>query len=400
MSAAKPAPPRPAAQPKAISATGIQQFFAPSPRGLEALLANELRAIGAQDIRPTEGGVAFSGGWELVYAANLHSRIASRILWRIDERAYRSESDLFRMAGRIDWPALFPVSRTIKVGVTAQRSPLRSIEFAALKIKDAICDVFRAATGERPSVDTLAPDVRIQLFLTDRTATLYIDTSGEALFKRGYRQQNVDAPLRENLAAGLLQLAGWHGDCALFDPMCGSGTFLIEAASLAMRRAPGRDRRFAFERLALFDEQAWQAVRQEARAYELPALPHPIVGSDRDAVAVAATRENLVAAGLAEHVELRTGDVLDAQAPAASGVLIANPPYGVRLEDQEALAEFYPRLGDALKRNFAGWRAYLFTADLRVPKLIRLSATRRLPLYNGALDCRLYEFKLVEGSNR
>ncbi|WP_353327804.1 THUMP domain-containing class I SAM-dependent RNA methyltransferase [Chitiniphilus shinanonensis] len=392
--------PTPAASPRVVGVSGIQQFFAPCPRGLEQLLADELAAVGAGEVRVVEGGVAFSGEWPLVYRANLHSRIASRILWRLEERAYRSEADLFRMAGRIDWPALFAVNRTIKVGVTAQRSPLRSVDFAALKVKDAICDVFRAATGERPSVDTASPEVRIQLFLTDRTATLYLDTSGEPLFKRGYRQENVEAPLRENLAAGLLQLANWHGDCALLDPMCGSGTFLIEAALLAMKRAPGRDRHFAFERLAPFDAEAWQSIRQEARALELPAPPHPIVGSDRDALSVAAARENLQAAGLTEHVALTVGDILDIPAPATAGVLIANPPYGVRLEDQEALAEFYPLLGDALKRKFSGWRAYLFTADLRLPKLIRLSPSRRLPLYNGALDCRLYEFKLVEGSNR
>ncbi|HSC81569.1 MAG TPA: THUMP domain-containing protein [Chitinolyticbacter sp.] len=390
----------PVVQPRSLSISGIQQFFAPSPRGLEQILADELVAIGAGGVRVVDGGVAFSGDWSLVYKANLHSRIASRILWRLDERAYRNESDLFRMAGRIAWSELFDVHRTIKVSVTAQRSPLRSVDFAALKIKDAVCDVFRAATGERPSVDTAVPDVRLHLFLTDRVATLYMDTSGEPLFKRGHRVETVDAPLRENLAAGLLQLAGWHGQEALLDPMCGSGTFVLEAAAIALKRAPGRDRSFGFEKLAPFQADVWQAVRAEARAQELTSLPYPIVGSDRDAMSLDAARSNVRAAGLESLVTLKLADVLDAEAPAESGCLIANPPYGVRLEDQEALANFYPHLGDALKRSFSGWRAYFFTGDLRLPKLIRLSASLRLPLYNGALECRLYEFQVVAGSNR
>ncbi|WP_187360025.1 THUMP domain-containing class I SAM-dependent RNA methyltransferase [Chitinolyticbacter meiyuanensis] len=390
----------PAPQPKPLTISGIQQFFAPSPRGLEHLLADELIAIGAGEVRVVDGGAAFSGEWSLVYQANLHSRIASRILWRLDEHAYRNEADLFRMASRIDWPALFDVYRTIKVGVTAQRSPLRSVDFAALKIKDAVCDVFRAATGQRPSVDTAVPDVRLQLFLTDRVATLYLDTSGEPLFKRGHRVETVDAPLRENLAVGLLQLAGWHGQEALFDPMCGSGTFVLEAAAIALKRAPGRDRQFAFEKLKPFQPERWQSVRAEARAEELTTLRYPIVGSDRDAMALDAARANIKAAGLESLVTLKLADVLDVAPPAEPGCLIANPPYGVRLEDQEALAAFYPQLGDGLKRRFSGWRAFFFTGDQRLPKLIRLSPSRRTPLYNGALECRLYEFQLVAGSNR
>ncbi|UXY16101.1 THUMP domain-containing protein [Chitiniphilus purpureus] len=395
----KPAP-APTAEPRSLSIGGLQHFFAPSPRGLEQLLADELVALGAGQVRAVDGGVAFSGDWSLIYKANLHSRIASRILWRLDERAYRTESDLFRMASRIAWTELFDVTRTIKVSVTAQRSPLRSTDFAALKVKDAVCDVFRAATGQRPSVDTAVPDIRLQLFLTDRVATLYLDTSGEPLFKRGHRVETVEAPLRENLAAGLLQLAGWHGQEALLDPMCGSATFLLEAAAIALRRAPGRDRAFAFEKLKPFQADAWQAIRAQAREQELTALPYPIVGSDRAAMALDAARANLHAAGLDGLVTLKLADVLDMDAPAPEGCLIANPPYGVRLEDQAALAAFYPQLGDALKQRFAGWRAFFFTGDLRLPKLIRLAASRRTPLFNGALECRLYGFQLVAGSNR
>ncbi|KPC50077.1 THUMP domain-containing class I SAM-dependent RNA methyltransferase [Amantichitinum ursilacus] len=388
-------------RPNQFDWTAIQQYYAPCPRGLEQLLADELANLGAQDIDVKEGGVGFRGLIDLMYLANLHSRIASRILLRLDERAYRSEADLYRLGTRTDWPALFNVERTIKVSVTAQRSNLRSLDFIALKVKDAVCDIFRDACGERPSVDTHAPDVRIHIFMTDRLATLYIDTSGESLFKRGYRQESVDAPLRENLAAGLLLLSGWNGHEALHDPMCGSGTFLIEAAQIALGLAPGRLRRFGFEGLSGFDAQKWDGYREQARGAARETLSAPITGRDRDAVAVESARHNLVAAGLDHLVDVQQGDLRDTeQAPAAEGVLIANPPYGVRLEELDALAEFYPELGNVLKQQFSGWRAWLLTGDLRLPKLIRLTPSRRLPIYNGALDCRFYEFKLVAGSNR
>ncbi|WP_308446572.1 THUMP domain-containing protein [Silvimonas soli] len=390
----------PAVAPDAFDWTAIQHFYAPCPRGLEQLLADELTRLGADAVLAGEGGVAFEGKAELMYVVNLHSRFASRIMLRLDERAYRNEADLYRLGSRTDWPALFDVSRTIKVNVTAQRSGLRSIDFIALKMKDAVCDIFRAATDERPSVDTHNPDIRINVFLTDRLATLYIDTSGEPLFKRGYRQESVEAPLRENLAAGLLALAGWNANEPLLDPMCGSGTFLIEAAMMALNMAPGRLREFGFQKLSSYDRAFWQQCKQESEAARRHELTFPIVGSDRDIHAIDSAMRNIEAAGVQDYIKVQVGDVLLAQPPADEGVLISNPPYGVRLDELEKLAGFYPQLGDSLKQRFSGWRAYLLTADMRLPKLIRLNATKRTPIYNGALDCRLYEFKVVAGSNR
>lgn len=378
----------------------LDHYFATCPRGLEAILANELQQLGAQHITPADGGVGFSGTQETMMRANLHSRVASRVLWRMAFGHYRDERDIYRLARDVDWPMLFDVRRTIKVKTDAIKSPLTSIDFVSLKIKDAVCDRFREQSGQRPSVDTIAPDMRIHAFLNGNHVTLYLDTSGEALFKRGWRVAIGEAPLRENLAAGILRLAGWTPGTPLFDPMMGSGTFLIEAADMALNRAPGRLRRFGFEKLAGHNPAAWQKLRDAARAAELPPAPLPIWGSDRDRRTVDAAQQNLESAGLENCVNVRCADLFNAKAPAPEGILVSNPPYGIRLDELDSLAAFYPELGHWLKREMSGWTAYLLTADLRLAKLIRLSPTKRTPLFNGALDCRLFELKMVAGGNR
>jgi putative N6-adenine-specific DNA methylase len=377
-----------------------ERFFAPCPRGLEALLAAELRELGAADVAPVEGGVGFGGILTLAYSANLHSRIASRVLWAIGDGRYRDEEDIYRGVYGLDWQRLFDPGLTIRVNVAAVASPLRSLEFITLRIKDAACDKFRVQTGSRPSVDTAQPDVRIHAFLDAERFTIYLDTSGEPLFKRGSRQIAGEAPLRENLAAGILKLAGWAPGTPLLDPMCGSGTLLLEAAQIARGVPPGYKRGFAFEKLRGFDAQLWASIRADADAHIGQDGATPIFGSDLFGDALKLARENLAAAGLADAVILKQANVLEISAPAAGGVLVTNPPYGVRLGEQEKLAAFYPQLGNALKKKFAGWRACLFTADLRLPKLIGLSPSKRTPLYNGPLECRLYEFRMVAGAMR
>ncbi|GAB3262828.1 THUMP domain-containing class I SAM-dependent RNA methyltransferase [Chitinimonas naiadis] len=378
----------------------VFHYFAPCPRGLESVLADELKSLGAQQLAPTDGGVAFSGDWDLMLRANLYSRIASRILWRLVEKPYRSEDDIYKAARAIEWPSLFDVERTIKVAVTGVGSKLRSLDFIALKVKDAVCDSFRAHCDARPSVDTANPDIRIHVFLTERQQTLYLDTSGEALFKRGYRRATGDAPLRENLAAGIVRLSGWQPGEALLDPMCGSGTIVIEAAMMARNIAPGLKRHFAFERFKQFDAPQWEGHKQAAIAAELPATALAIYGSDDTPDVLLAARANIAEAGLQDCIVLEEADALERSAPADSGVLICNPPYGIRLEEQTWLDALYPMLGHALKQRFAGWRAYYFTADLRLAKLIRLSASKRTVLFNGPLECRLFEYRMVPGSNR
>jgi len=377
-----------------------QRFFAPCPRGLEAVLAGELAELGAGEITAAEGGVGFSGPLSVACAANLHSRIASRVLWQVGSGRYRSEDDVYRGVNALDWKQLFDAALTIRVNVAAVRSPLNSLDFITLRIKDAVCDKFRSQTGIRPNVDTAQPDVRIHAFLEMERFTLYLDTSGEPLFKRGARQIAGEAPLRENLAAGILKLSGWTPDLPLLDPMCGSGTFLIEALQIALGIPPGAQRNFAFEKLRSFDDVGWSRIKAAAQARPAPNPSPAIFGSDLYGEALKLARVNLAAAGFADAVSLNQANMLEISAPAAEGVLVANPPYGVRTGEQDDLASFYPQMGDALKKKFAGWRAYLFTADMRLPKLIGLSPSKRTPLYNGALECRLYEFRIVQGSMR
>lgn len=378
----------------------LEQFFAPCPRGLEPVLAAELQRLAAHDIVVGQGGVAFAGDYALVYRSNLESRIASRVLWQVDRFRYRTENDVYARVKAIDWPSHFTVDRTIKVNVAATDSPLKSLDFITLRIKDALCDRFRDDVGRRPSVETKAPDIRIHAFFDAESVSIYLDTSGEPLFKRGLRTVAAEAPVRENLAAGILQLAGWTPDQALLDPMCGGGTFLLEAAEIALNRSPGARRQFGFEHLARFDAAAWTSLREAALGRERSEVAAPIHGSDLYGDVLKVARENLRRAGLEHAVSLKQVNVLEVSPPAAQGILVTNPPYGVRLGEANELETFYPRLGDVLKRRFAGWRACIFTGDLRLPKLIGLKPRRRTPLYNGALECRLYEFELIAGSMR
>jgi putative N6-adenine-specific DNA methylase len=344
--------------------------------------------------------VRFAGAFELCYTVNLESRIASRVLWQVAHETYRSERDIYEAVHALPWRDWFSVDQSIRVDVAAIRAPVKSLEFVTLRVKDAVCDAFRAAVGRRPDVDTRTPGVRIHAFLTASDFTLYLDTSGEPLFKRGYRRETGEAPLRENLAAGILRLAQWDPATPLLDPMCGSGTFLCEAGMMAVDRAPGLERAFGFEKLARYAAAAWQKLKDDARrrVRDIPTLA--IHGADRYGDVLKIARANLAALGLENRITLKQADVTEMPPPAAAGTLVTNPPYGVRQHDLDALAALYPKLGDALKKKYAGWTAYLFTADLRLPKLIGLAASRRTPLYNGALECRLFEFKLVAGSMR
>ncbi|WP_374046742.1 class I SAM-dependent RNA methyltransferase [Massilia sp. YIM B02763] len=393
----------------------MTSYFCPCPRGMEQALADELAEI-AQTTGSTTlkvhnqvpGGVHCSGAMFDAYRINLHSRIASRVLMRIANRTYANENDIYDLVLEQPWENWFTLDETIRVDITAIKSPLTSLEFTTLKIKDAVCDRFRDRFGRRPSVDTREPDMRIFGFLDQRNFTIYLDTSGEALFKRGWREETGDAPLRENLAAGILRVAGWKPGVPLFDPMCGSGTILIEAAQMVQGIPPGARRRFGFEKFRNFDAKAWQEIKSAVKPNPLPAEP-TIFGSDISGDMVAMTRHNLRAAGILFEVPLKQIEAQQVQAPTSTpGLLVTNPPYGERIgvrgdstipQDEMAVG-FYQQLSSTLKQRFAGWTVYLFTADLGVPKMLRLKESRKTPFFNGALECRLFRFDMVAGFNR
>lgn len=378
----------------------METFFASCPRGLEGVLADELTALGAQDVRAVEGGTGFRGPYALCYRINLESRIASRVLWRIGQCRYRDENDVYATARKIQWAQWFGPRQSIRVDTAAIKSPLRSLDFVTLRVKDAVCDVLREAEGDRPNVDTRQPDVRIHVFLTQDEAMFYLDTSGDALFKRGWRTATGDAPLRENLAAGILKLAGWTAEQPLLDPMCGSGTFLIEAALMATHRAPGLNRKFGFEKLRNFEAKAWETLHQQVAAQENKSIKTIIYGYDRSGDAITDARQNVATLGLEQRIELKQCSFEDSKPPMPAGTLITNPPYGVRMEELDDLAAWYPTLGDILKQRYSGWTAYILTADLRLAKIMRLQPSRRTPLFNGALECRLFKYEMVAGSMR
>ena len=270
-------------------------LFITCPRGLEPILAQEIAQQNCTQIAPTDGGVSARGSLEHVYRINLYSRTASRVLLQLAQAPYRNEDDLYRAAKNIAWENWFGVEKTFKIKAEGKRARVKSLDFCALKIKDGLCDRFRSQTGSRPSVDKARPDMRIHLFLDDKTASIFIDTSGEALFKRGYRQDTGEAPLRENLAAGLLLLAGYNGTQPMQDPFCGSGTIAIEAAWIAQNRAAGLMRRFGFEQFNTFDKALWTRLKAAARA----AIRQPentITASDNDRRMISAAQANAAAA--------------------------------------------------------------------------------------------------------
>ena len=391
----------------------MASFFCPCPRGMEAALAEELGEIAQTSTtmkvhNQVPGGVHCSGDLTDSYRINLHSRIASRVLMRMAHSSYDNENDIYDLTLAQAWEDWFDVDHTIRVDVTAVKSPLRSLEFTTLKIKDAICDRFRDQFNKRPSVNTREPDMRIVGFLDARNFTVYLDTSGEALFKRGWREETGDAPLRENLAAGMLRVSGWKPGTVLFDPMCGSGTILIEAAQMVQGIPPGARRRFAFEKFNGFVAAPWEEMKNAIKPNPLPSEP-TIFGSDISGDMIAMTRHNLKVAGIHFDVPLKQIEAQEVKPPAElPGILLTNPPYGERigvrgdstLPADEMSVAFYSALGTTLKQRFAGWTVFLFTADLSLPKLLRLKEARKTPFFNGALECRLFRFDMVAGYNR
>ncbi|GAB3482863.1 THUMP domain-containing class I SAM-dependent RNA methyltransferase [Polaromonas eurypsychrophila] len=446
------------------------QLFLPCAAGVEELLAAEVKHITGSSGKAWRAGVQVAGSWRDALQLNLHSRLAQRVLIELQHNSYRSEQDLYNAAAAVAWEIWFTPKQTFKVEITAQHSPLTSLNFAALKIKDAIADRFRDKYDVRPDVDTRWPDVRIYAHLTTDTVTLYIDTSGEPLFKRGWREDKGDAPLKETLAAAMLAASGWSGEnglckqgVPLYDPCCGSGTIVIEAAQVARNIAAGMGRRFAFEKFVPFQPHVWEGLLDQAEA-AITAPSAQVFGSDVSFRMVDFAQRNAERAGVADVVQLRGGDALQRMPPAPSGVMLVNPPYGERIDvagvagiasvqgrDQrratqfqgevidefgqplardpgddrdesgaaprrdrganpsreqavsdsgEQVADFFPQLASHWKKNYAGWTAHVLTPDMKLPQKMRLKESRRVPMWNGPIECRLFRFDMVAGSAR
>ncbi len=442
------------------------QLFLPCAAGVEELLAAEVKRITGTQGKAWRAGVQVAGSWRDAMQLNLYSRLAQRVLIELQHNAYRSEQDLYNAAAAVAWEIWFTPKQTFKVEITAQHSPLTSLNFAALKIKDAIADRFRDKYDVRPDVDTRWPDVRIYAHLTTDTVTLYIDTSGEPLFKRGWREDKGDAPLKETLAAAMIAASGWDQLCKqgvpLYDPCCGSGTIVIEAAQVARNIAAGMGRRFAFEKFVPFQPHVWEGLLDQAEA-AVTAPTAPVFGSDVSFRMVDFAERNAERAGVADAVQLRGGDALQRMPPAPAGVMLVNPPYGERIDvagvagipavqgrDQrrhgqfqgesidefgqplaraaddrdesgdaprrdrsanpgreqaqtvtgEEASDFFPQLASHWKKNYAGWTAHVLTPDMKLPQKMRLKESRRVPMWNGPIECRLFRFDMVAGSAR
>ncbi|MFC4963323.1 THUMP domain-containing protein [Alcaligenes sp. GCM10023179] len=375
------------------------RLFAPCPQGLEEALSLELQALGYENVQTGRAGCHFDADWIGVMRANLSSRLATRILLEVSHAPVTNEEDILALARVTPWERWFGPEQTLRVDTSAVRSPMQSLQYCNLRAKDGICDRLRDLEGARPSIDTVRPDAKVHLFLDETSATFYLDTSGESLFKRGWRHDKGDAPLRENLAAGLLALSGWDPSKPLIDPFCGSGTILIEAAWMALGAPPGIWRPFHFERLRCHDQRLWRDIKDEARSMIAPRLDTPLIGYDINSTVLDAARSNLERSHLTlETIRFEQGDALKIRPETEAGWIVTNPPYGERLEHQDE--DFWPNWASNLKQNFANWSVNMISSDLELPRHMRLKPKRRYPLYNGALDCRLFCFDMVPASYR
>ena len=396
------------------------QLFLPCAAGVEEMLASEVSALTGESCQSLRGGVRLSADWSMVMRLNLHSRLAQRVLIELSQSPYREEQDLYVAAHGVAWEDWFSVDQSFMVEITAQHSPLRSLNFALLRIKDAVADRFREQGGIRPDVKTRWPDVRLFAHLTVDRLTLYIDSSGEALFKRGWREDKGDAPLKETLAAAMLAASGWDGQTPLFDPCCGSGTILIEAAQLACGIAPGAQRRFGFEKLRPFERKSWQAQLDAARAAERPCKA-ALYGSDVSFRMVDFAKRNAERAGVAQFIDFRVGDALQRPPPGdAPGLMLLNPPYGERIEaggigrvkpsaraagpspgsggreaaQTEGDEDFFLQLARHWKDHFAGWTGWVLSPDMKLPGRMRMKESRRVPMWNGPIECRMFRLDI------
>jgi putative N6-adenine-specific DNA methylase len=404
----------------------IHKYFAVAARGIEPVTAAELEQLGAQGVRPVFGGVHFEGDIALLYRASLWLRTASRILRPLRDFAAQNAEMLYSQTRRVRWEDFLDSAKTLAVHATIEGSASRSEQakteppsrrggprgkfaarrperpginhtmFAALKIKDAIVDRLRREQGARPNVDKDNPDILVHAHFAGGRCTLSLDATGSSLHERGYRVRTTNAPLKETLAAAIIDLTAWDARAPLFDPMCGSGTLVIEAAMKAMHIAPGLARSsFGFQKWPEFDGKAWQAIVDETRKQKLAAPPGEIIAADCDAEAIEAARENARRAGVDQFIRFEVGRFENLPAPTHQpGYLVTNPPYGARLGEESELVSLYEAIGKILQERYADWQAFIMAGNLTLARHITLPATQKIKLNNGPLECRLLKFEI------
>ncbi|MCW0347936.1 MULTISPECIES: bifunctional 23S rRNA (guanine(2069)-N(7))-methyltransferase RlmK/23S rRNA (guanine(2445)-N(2))-methyltransferase RlmL [Pantoea] len=383
----------------------MNSLFASTARGLEELLKNELDALGAQDLQVVQGGVHFKADDRVMYQSLMWSRLASRILLPLTEVGVYSDLDLYLGVQSIDWPAMFGSDKTFVVHFNGTNDEIRNSQFGALRVKDAIVDSFTRRNLARPDVDREQADIRINVWLDDDRASIALDLSGSALHQRGYRQQTGQAPLKENLAAAIVMRSGWQPSTPLIDPMCGSGTLLIEAALIACDRAPGLLRnQWGFTAWAGFNESLWREVKSDAQARARAgtvACQARFYGYDNNGRVLEWAKANARRAGVFELFTFGQQDLLKLQNPLqteVTGTVLSNPPYGERLESEPALVALHSQLGRLMKQHFAGWSLSLFSASPELLSCLQLRADRQFKAKNGPLDCVQKNYQLSANS--
>ncbi len=365
--------------------------------GLENVLASEIRSLGGESVVVERRAVSFFGDQKLMYKANFHLRTALKVLKPIAEFEVTKREELYDHAKKIPWTNYLALGKSFAIDSTVQSEMFVNTMYASLKVKDAIVDHFRDVTGKRPSVNSEDPDVRINVYLMGNHCILSLDSSGESLHKRGYRLGQGDAPINEVLAAGMIMLTGWHGERDFLDPMCGSGTLLIEAALIAKGIPPGMYRKsFGFENWPDFDDALFAEIYNGEYEKEFTGK---IVGSDISVKDIAIARANIKNASLTKVIDLQVQDIMTLEPPFVSGIIITNPPYGERMKPQ-SIAELYTTVGNTLKNRFAGFEAWIISSSLDGLKSIGLKPAKKIDLFNGALACSYRCYELFQGSHK
>ncbi len=373
----------------------MNQYFATVARGLESLAAQELEQLGASAIEPGFCGVAFAGDRTLLYRVNLWARLPFRILMKLHEFPCGDAEDLYQGIQTIDWAEYLTPDLTLAVNATGKSERLNHTHFTALQVKNAIVDQQQDRWGERSDVELQSPDVQVSIHLEREVCTVSLDSSGKSLHRRGYRPAVGAAPLKESLAAALIQLSGWQPEQMFYDPLCGSGTLPLEASLRALNIAPGLFReRFGFETWLDADLPLLEELIQTAETSQKESLPAPIWGSDRDPAVIEQAISNATQCGVSNHIYFAAIELEDVAAPTDSGVLFCNPPYGQRLGRDSDLGAFYKRLGDVLKQRFKGWTAFVLSGNKELSQTIGLKSYKRFPVYNGTLPCQLMKYEL------